>query len=397
MCTIKTMISSITAKNYQSLANETTLDLTVTKKAAEKNGGYASSNDGTRVSLIEAVIGGNASGKTTILKALALIKWLHTDSFRWNPDRDMPIKGFAGSTETKDAPTDIIVVFELNSLQHTYRVQLTRERILSEELTVRSITSKRQTTKKILTRTWLEKEKIYSVSDTDFKLKEPYWVSDELRTTSVIAAAAKFGNERASELIRYWKKIKTNIDITDRYMPYQYQAYHALEAYQDNDKLRAQAELEVRKYDLGIDSFGKDGTILHKHGDSTFELDLNEESSGTQQFLALKERVDYVLQNGGLALIDELNAYLHPVMVEAVIEKFKDPDINVGRGQFLFSTHDLGIFKTLDPYQISIAEKDNHGITSIKRFDTQDIRPSDDYIKRYLAGQYGGLQRIKLK
>ncbi len=47
---------------------------------------------------------------------------------------------------------------------------------------------------------------------------------------------------------------------------------------------------------------------------STFELELEEESSGTHQLLALKARVDHVLKHGGVALIDELNAYLHPLM-----------------------------------------------------------------------------------
>jgi len=247
----------------------------------------------------------------------------------------------------------------------------------------------------VFSRKWISKEKRYAVSDSYFKLREDYWTSDELRTTSVIAAAAKFGNEKATELVRYWRKVRTNIDVSDRFMPYLYRSRWVLNHYEDDDKRRKLAEEDVRKYDLGIQSFGKRGTILHRHGESTFELGIDEESSGTRQFITLKDTVDHVLEEGGVALIDELNAYLHPMMVEAIISKFLDPSINQGKGQLIFSTHDLQVFRQLDPCQISLAEKDDLGMTLIKRFDSHPrLRPTDDYIKRYLAGQYGGRQRF---
>lgn len=388
------MIHSITAKNFQSLAQETTLQLTTNKKASERNGAYTDGVDDSRIVLIQALIGGNASGKTTMLKALAFVKWLQADSFRWNSERGVPIKGFAASKESLKKPTEISVLFEYANSLYQYEVITSKKRILAESLTISSVTTVRRTSKKVFSRTWNAKSKLYDVTDSYFRLKEPYWVSNELRTTSVIAAAAKFGNEKATDFVDYWRNIKTNIDIVDRYMPYQYQAYRALDRYSDNKELKAQAEAEVRKYDLGIDSFGKDGAILHKTGSGTFELELDEESSGTQQFLALKERVDHVLQNGGVALIDELNAYLHPLMVESVIEKFKNPNSNTGRGQFIFSTHDVNILNHLDPYQISLAEKNDDGITTVKRLDGEKIRSTDSYMKRYLAGYYGGLNKI---
>ena len=389
------MIHSISAKNFQSLFHEVTLDLTTNRKASERNEGYATGVDGTRVILIQALIGGNASGKTTMLKALAFIKWLQVDSFRWNPERNLPIKGFAGSKAGVKSPTEFTVTFELSEDLYEYAVSVTKTRIISESLHITSLTSVRRTSKRVFLRSWNKQTKTYDISDSYFKLKEPYWVSDELRTTSVIAAAAKFGNEKATAFTRYWRNIKTNMDIVDRYMPYQYQAYRALERYNDNKQLKEDAEADIRKYDLGIASFGKDGSILHKSGDTTFELELEEESSGTQQLLALKARVDHVLKNGGVALIDELNAYLHPLMVEAVIEKFKNPKINIGKGQFLFSTHDINVFNLLDPYQMSLAEKDAQGATSIKRLDGEKIRSTDSYMKRYLAGYYGGLNKIE--
>lgn len=388
------MIHSITVENFQSLARKTTLDLTTNKKASERNAAYAEGTDGSRIILIQALIGGNASGKTTMLKALAFIKWLQVDSFRWNSERGLPIKGFAGNKKSLKTPTSIAVVFELDDDIYEYKVTTSKERILSESLNITGLNNIRRTSKRVFLRSWNEETKSYDVKDSYFKLKEPYWVSDELRSTSVIAAASKFGNKQASAFIQYWRNVKTNIDIVDRFMPYEYQAYQALEKYSDNKKLKEQAEADIRKYDFGIDSFGKDGSILHRSGDSTFALELEEESSGTKQLLALKARVDHVLRHGGVALIDELNAYLHPLMVEEVIERFKNPKINTGKGQFLFSTHDINVFSSLDPYQISLVEKDGSGMSTIKRLDGEKIRSTDSYMKRYLAGYYGGLNKI---
>lgn len=389
------MIHTITAKNYQSIAEETTLSFEVNRKASEHNNGYANSDIGSRLSLVQAIIGGNASGKTTMLKAIALINWLFSDSFRYNQSRGLPVKGFAGSEATLNSPTVLSVTYELGGVLQEYTISLTQHRILNEELRIRALTSERVTTKKAFSRQWSEETKSYAVDDNYFGLKEPYWGSAELGNTSVIAAATRFGNERALELLKYWQYLKTNIEITDRFMPYQYRAYRALSQYEDNVAVREQAEADVRRYDLGIQSFGKDGTILHRHGESTFELEIDEESSGTQQFIGLKDMVYHVLQNGGIAIIDELNAYLHPLMSEAIIKKFLDPEINTAKGQLLFSTHDLQVFEMLDKYQISLAEKDQLGVTSIKRFDTQPrLRPTDNYIKKYLAGVYGGINKF---
>jgi hypothetical protein len=67
------------------------------------------------------------------------------------------------------------------------------------------------------------------------------------------------------------------------------------------------------------------------------------ESSGSIKALELSGPVLWSLANGGVLLIDEIEAKLHPIMTLKTIELFLDPASNPNHTQLVFATHDTNL------------------------------------------------------
>ncbi len=391
------MIHRFSVNNFYSFKDSVTVDFTVDDKAARSGGGFVVTPSGAKISIIEAVFGPNASGKTTTLKALAFIKWLIVDAYRADR-RVLPFDPFIAN-DNKDQPTDLEVVFEQDGKVYAYNFALTKKRILREELRERSRSQVKVTYKKLFSRVWNEKSQCYDVIDRGFGLPWSYegMRAKELGNSSLIGAARRFGHDRSKAIASCWDHLKTNIDIEDSWTPpYQYGAMQALMFYERDKKAKTKAEAIIRRYDLGIDSFDKDGYINHNFGGKKYKLRFDVESSGTQQLLTLTQMIDAVLHEGGVAVIDEFGAYLHPVMFRELIEQFNNPKINKKHAQLFLSTHSVGILEELKKYQILLAEK-HDGTTKIARLDVaqKGIRTDENYRIKYLAGKYGAVPKIQ--
>ena len=373
----ETMIHAIKIQNYQSIRDELILDFTVNKQAPQDQRYLKSSVPDARVAVIQAFVGANGSGKTTALRALSLVRWLILNSFRYN-DRTLPVKQFAGYGKALQ-PTNLEVTFEMKKDVHIYKVSLTSDRIISEELLIRTKSEKKMTAKRLFLRKWNDESKKYNISDSGFGISEPFWESGDLGKSSLIAVA------------KCWARSATNIEVEDNYRSYETTRWYAMDYYKSHPKMRGLVEDDVKRYDLGIAGFGKDGTFVHKHGDSSFSLDFEQESSGTQQLLLIKRMIENVLAHGGIALIDEPDSFLHPLMLQSLITRFSDSKINKGKGQIVFSTHDIYVLDFLEKYEVNLVDKKD-GITSARRLDTiPGVRNTDNFVKKYFEGEYGGL------
>ena len=152
----------------------------------------------------------------------------------------------------------------------------------------------------------------------------------------------------------------------------------------------------------------KDGIKLftkHRVNNKEYELNLVEESRGTQKLFALLPRIIISLKNGNLTVIDEMDAKLHPKLIQYIIELYKDKEINKKGAQLIITSHDLTTM-TKDVFrrdEILFAAKDRensseiYSLYEIRDTNGQHISTKTAYNKQYMEGRYGAdpyLQRI---
>ncbi|HBI17099.1 MAG: Abortive infection protein [Candidatus Moranbacteria bacterium GW2011_GWF2_34_56] len=402
------MIRSFSCKNFYSFADENIVSLLVNDKAPISDM-YADSLSGERISKALVIIGPNASGKTNLIKVLPFLKWFILDSFKLKLDAEIPVKPFIFNN-TKSNPTEISIEFEIEKEIYEYFVSITNKRIIAEELKVKTKGKQRLTSKTLFTRNWNSKMEKYEFTGKNFKLPNDF--KNSLRNNaSIISIANQFNHIGSKTITNYWSKIRTNVvetGLPENLFPFlsSFNFFNALEFYSENKILKEKAEKILARFDLGITSFdvkkekkergtSLDATVFHSINGGSFEIPIIYESSGTKQLVTLLKSILQVLEDGSTAILDELDAYLHPDMVEALFELFISPDTNTKNAQIIFSTHSHRILNQMDKYQIILTEKNDKGSSEAWRLDdVEGVRADDNYYAKYVAGAYGAVPNI---
>lgn len=122
----------------------------------------------------------------------------------------------------------------------------------------------------------------------------------------------------------------------------------------------------------------------------------SEESLGTLVWAGLVGPVLDALEHGSVLLVDELDASLHPHLVRDLVELFQSPRTNPEAAQLIFNAHDVTLLgdssdRTLSRDQVWITEKQPDGTTTLTPL--SDFRPRHDeaIARRYMQGRYGGV------
>ena len=128
------------------------------------------------------------------------------------------------------------------------------------------------------------------------------------------------------------------------------------------------------------------------------ELDLAEESDGTQKVFALAGPWTEALEKGHVVVLDELHDQLHPALVRFLINLFHDPSRNRNGAQLIFSTHETSILnqEVFRRDQIWFCERNRELATTL--FPLTDFRPRkgvENLERSYLAGRYGGVPYLQ--
>jgi hypothetical protein len=384
--------------NFQSFRDRTEVSWLLDRKASQ--GIWARSvPTGERVSLLMSVLGANASGKTALLKPVVFLSWFVSHSFGLDPQAPLPLQAHLAEP---DAPSEFEVDFDADDKLWHYQLRCTPARVLHESLHVRH-----ERMRYVFVRDWDEAQQRYEVKQRDFGLL-PAEARKVRPNASLIATAAQYGVPLAQRLSCL--SVFSNIDQMGRRTYDHDQLLRAAQHFAGSQSQRDRMVKLLRSWDLGLkdvelrelENVEPDGT-RHKYwlplgihatraAGQSFAVPFPLESSGTQSAMVLLSRLLPALEQGGLAVIDELENDLHPHMLEPILGLFASPESNPLGAQLLFTSHAVEVLNILHKPQVMLVEKDEANESLAWRLDSMGgVRSDDNLYAKYMAGAYGAV------
>ncbi|ECO8698865.1 TPA: AAA family ATPase [Escherichia coli] len=399
------------------------VDLTTTAKDKKKE--LWVDVDGHKVNLITAIMGANASGKTTLLKPMSFLSW-----FFWSIPAKVTDYLYLNINRPFTKPGMIKICFVLDGKVYTYVVTACDHFVIKEELYVRNEKNKNiYVFKRKLDKDNYEKQ-LNNCSD-DFSHQEveellktikydyvekaelfPLGLLEGKRTpanTSIISAARRVGVPLAIDIAEKMSST-TNVNAMGRYS-YDYGDLGATaeDLYKDPVAFKSVKNI-LRKWDLGLDDITiekeekvdingeKDvyyiiNGIHEKEDGSKFELPFAFESAGTQSAFIRLHNIMQCLKKGTACFIDELGDDLHPHMVKPILELFISKETNPLHAQLIFTCHKPELINYLGKYRVLITEKkfNRSECYRLDDFPSSEARVDDNIAAKYLAGAFGGV------
>lgn len=145
----------------------------------------------------------------------------------------------------------------------------------------------------------------------------------------------------------------------------------------------------------------QDVVVFHHTGrdGKSFTMPVVAESAGTVTWLTTAWHALNTLRRGGVLLVDELDASLHPELARYIVKLFLLPQFNPNGAQLIFTTHDVSLLnnapvRMLEPRNVWFVEKDATGRSELFCLDEFDNRAGNNNERRYLAGQFGATPDI---
>jgi len=399
------MLLQFRAKNYRSIGDEVSIDLTAGRGQEHKDSIIEQNN--VKILPVISIYGSNASGKTNVISAMTDMLLNIVLSYKNGNDvGDMlHVTPFLYDDDLVQKPTEMELFFVLGKHEYQYGYKATSDKVHEEWLWYRTL-SKSETVRKPI----FEREgQFIQFAKPDVSLS----LFSELVGAKTLALSF-FGTRDTNKVtkagqifvdILLWvkKNIYFPIELIEDETVHQfYDTFHNAK-----DSLKSflhEFDPCIEDIDWKLET-SKDGLksykIFTKHNNRDYPLDI--ESMGTQRLIKIYMGVFIALNLGrSIMIYDELDRHLHPLILRRIVNMFHDKSINKFGSQLIFSSHNLIV---LDKYELRrdeiwFVEKDERGFTTAYSLDSfkstkEEIRADMDYGKHYLYGRFGAIPYAK--
>lgn len=422
------MLLEFSITNYRSIGDKQTLNLAPAPKQKEYSGNIFSV-EGFSALNAAALYGANASGKSNFLRAMSLMDLIIHTSSRTLSTAKLPHEPFLLRKGYASMPTVFEIVFVHDGKRYRYGFSYDKTSIKEEWLYRKAIgrevpmflregdtidVRNSFCGKKTLVDTAIEATRdnglFLSQSDA-FNIEESKNVLAWFDSFIMINGLNTQIHE--SKTVELWKN-QGNRGIINQYLneiAIDIKGVNILTvdakdlAGKDisENALSAANDMEIYNIQSLHRTYDNDG----KPTDNIVSWDFDEhESEGSIKTLQMTGPIIWTLANGGVLIIDEIEAKLHPILTLNVIDMFLDSSCNKKKAQLIFATHDTNLlsYAKLRRDQIYFCEKNKWESTEIfslsdfvyfnerdGRVVSEKERKDSDKERRYMEGRYGAI------
>ena len=405
------MILEIRLSNFFSIKDEITLDMQAaniqTKKAKDLEGNtFVCSNE--RILKTVAIYGANASGKSSIIKAIRACVGMIFSSHNNNENTIFAFTPFKFGGIGK--PSKFFIRFLLDGIEYEYSFELTKTEIIKENLYYypngrRSLVFSRDETK------GPDKKNIYEFRSA---IRRPMDVAaNTSKKTLFVSRASQMDRAVAKDVFRYFNErfilnyFGYNSFSVEQLLKENKEQFLNVLKIADSDIVKIDSHLENKMlstavYDpidnqlLSYEDIQKSQLVITTYHKNNPEIPFNfftEESEGTQRLFNMMLTILDIVTNNKILLIDEIETQLHIKLVEYIISLFNKSKC----AQLIYTTHNTHLLKnnTIRKDQIYFVNKLDDGSSDLySLFDYKDFRDGMDIEKAYLQGRFDAIPYI---
>ena len=366
---------------------------------------------GYRLSKAMAVIGANASGKTSLIQGLVFLKWFMAYSLlALEPQEKIPIFPYFSA---RSEPSLFTLTFEHDKRIWLYKLEVTTERVHHESLYVKNT----RAYSNVFKRDWNHEREEYIIKQNGFGLRIDHKSKPALdrQNVSLMSIAIPFGVNLARDLVS--NNFFTNLYTFGGRGANTHRLIEVSKFYAQNNGYLNKASNILRGWDFGlfgvtlektpsIDENGQQKEIILPYGTHlltdhetgqiiSHQIPFFAESSGTQGAFILLSDIIPAIETGGAVVLDELESDLHPHMIPEIMNLFFYPETNPHNAQIIFTCHAMEVLKYLHKGQITLVEKNSQCESDAWRLDEmKGVRADDNFYAKYMAGAYGAVPNL---
>lgn len=426
------MIINFSVENFGSIKEKQTLSFLANKSDHLEDYYIIEPIKGLRLNKLALIYGANASGKTTVLKALDFLREICTNPFDKKTDK-FNFEPFLFDENTPKRNTKFELEFVQNGIKYFYEVELNKNYIVNERLYnfnpnkalvfERSTDEERELTsirfgRKILKRKHLEESlEIFTL-----------W------NNTVIAGFLKSNVEKFSpveavinNLINYFIGEHTSLEqnvsnlISDSFINKKF----ILNVLKKADFNIVDINVEINKIpysDQQVDSISKFYTdegksllfklhknqdlyhsevkteFIHSSKERFYNIPISMESDGTRKYYGISSILNDLMFTNSIQCVDELESSLHPDLFNHFLLTYL---VNGKKeSQLIATTHNREILNNRNLFRddaIWFTDKNEDSATelySLADFDSSVVRDTTNVLNTYKSGKLGGVPNL---